>query len=151
MNAVEIIGRITKDLELKETESGVKYTRFSIAVNRRFKNEDGEYETDFFNVVAWRGTAEFITNYFGKGKRIGIVGRLQTNKYTDKDGNERINTEIVVNEAYLIENKSDNTNTTEEVETTDNEAENTTRDEINEQAFADFGDSIEISDDEIAF
>ena len=148
MNNITILGRITKELELKETESGTKYTRFSIAVNRRFKNEDGEYETDFFNVVAWRGTAEFITNYFGKGKRIGIVGRLQTGKYTDKDGNERTSTEIVVNEAYLIENKSQEDNSTPEAQTTDSEAKNSATDE---DIYADFGQQLEISDEDIAF
>ena len=148
MNLTEIIGTITRDIELKETESGVKYTRFSIAVNRRFKNENGEYDTDFFNVVAWRGTAEFITNYFGKGKRIGIVGRLQTGKYTDKDGNERTSTEIVVNEAYLIENKSQEDNSTPEAQTTDSEAKNSATDE---DIYADFGQQLEISDEDIAF
>ena len=105
MNSVNIIGTITRDLELKETSNQIKYIRFGIAVNRPTKNDNGEYEADFFNVVAWRKTAEFISNYFGKGKRIGITGRLQTGKYTDKDGVERTSTEIVANEVYLIEKK----------------------------------------------
>lgn len=148
MNLTEIIGTITRDIELKETESGVKYTRFSIAVNRRFKNENGEYDTDFFNVVAWRGTAEFISNYFGKGKRIGIVGRLQTNKYTDKDGNERIGTEIVVNEAYLIEKRPQEGNSTSEDKTSENKAENSVSDE---DVYAEFGQQLEIDSEDIAF
>ena len=106
MNSTNIIGVITKDIELKETNSGVKYCHFSIAVRRNFANPDGEYETDFFNIVAWRKTAEFISEYFGKGKRIGISGRLQTSKYNDKDGNERTSVEIVANEVQLIEKKS---------------------------------------------
>ena len=134
MNLVEIIGNITKDIELKETSTGVKYTRFSIAVNRPTKNENGEYDTDFFNVVAWRKTAEHISNYFGKGRKIAIVGRLQQNKYTDKDGVERTSVEIVANETYFIDKKKE-----ENIE--EQKEEPTT-----EQVFADFGDSIEIDD-----
>ena len=146
MNNVCIIGNITKDLELKETESGTKYTRFSIAVNRKLK--DGEYGTDFFNIVAWRGTAEFITNYFGKGKKIGIVGKLQTNIYTDKDGNERTGVDIVVNEAYFVEKKVQEGNSTPEAQTTDSEAKNSATDE---DIYADFGQQLEISDGDICF
>ena len=146
MNLVEIIGTITKDIELKETSTGVKYVRFSIVVNRKLK--DGEYGTDFFNIVAWRGTAEFISKYFGKGKRIGIVGRLQTNKYTDKDGNERIGTEIVINEAYLIEKRPQEGNSTPEDKTAEIEVKNSASDE---DIYAEFGDITEITDDMIAF
>ena len=140
MNNIQIIGTITKDIELKETSSQVKYTRFSIAVNRKFANQNGEYETDFFNVVAWRKTAEFISNYFGKGKRIAISGNLQTGKYTDKDGNERTSTEIVANEVFFIDKKEENKDTPANAEP-----------EKTEDVYADFGDSIEINDDDIAF
>lgn len=140
MNNIQIIGTITRDIELKETSSQVKYTRFSIAVNRKFANQNGEYETDFFNVVAWRKTAEFIANYFGKGKRIAISGNLQTSKYTDKDGNERTSTEIVANEVFFIDKKEENKDTPANAEP-----------EKTEDVYADFGDSIEINDDDIAF
>ena len=146
INNVCIIGNITKDLELKETESGIKYTRFSIAVNRKLK--DGEYGTDFFNIVAWRNNAEFISKYFEKGKKIGIVGKLQTNIYTDKDGNERTGVDIVVNEAYFVEKKAQERNSTPEVKTTENEAKNSATDE---DVYAEFGEQIEITDDMIAF
>lgn len=148
MNQTILLGTITKDIELKETESGVKYTRFSIAVNRKFKNENGEYDTDFFNIVAWRSTAEFISNYFGKGKRIAISGRLQTNKYTDKDGNERIGTEIVANDVQIIEKKSSEGNSNPEIQTSDNEAENSVS---GEDVYAEFGQQLEIDDEDIAF
>lgn len=148
MNNICIIGNITKDIELKETESGVKYTRFSIAVNRKFKNENGDYDTDFFNIVAWRGTAEFISNYFGKGKRIAISGRLQTNKYTDKDGNERIGTEIVANDAQIIEKKPSEDNSTPEAQTNENKAENSVS---GEDVYAKFGQQLEIDDEDISF
>ena len=139
MNSTNIIGTITRDIELKETQSGVKYVRFSIAVNRTFKNENGEYDTDFFNIVAWRKTAEFISEYFGKGKRIGISGRLQQTKYTDKDGNERTGVEIVANEVQLIERK----NQEFENKTPEETKENPTDDKV----FAEFGDSLETDDD----
>ena len=148
MNNITILGTITKDIELKETESGVKYTRFSIAVNRKFKNENGDYDTDFFNIVAWRGTAEFISNYFGKGKRIAISGRLQTNKYTDKDGNERIGTEIVANDVQITEKKSSEGNSTPEAQTTENKVENSVSDE---DVYAEFGQQLEIDDEDISF
>ena len=144
MNLVEIIGNITKDIELKETSTGVKYTRFSIAVNRQTKNEEGEYETDFFNVVAWRKTAEHISNYFGKGRKIAIVGRLQQNSYDDNEGNHRTSVEIVANEVYFIDKKKDtevNIEPTEEPKV----------EEINDDVFAEFGNNIEISDDDVAF
>lgn len=139
MNQTFLLGNITKDIELKETQSGVKYTRFSIAVKRNFKNENGEYDTDFFNIVAWRKTAEFISEYFSKGKRIAISGRLQNNKYTDKDGVERISTEIVVNEFSIIEKRQKENDDTEK------------NNNSNEDIYAEFGEQIEISDDEISF
>ena len=148
MNNIVILGYVTKDLELKETASGVKYVRFSIAVSRKFKNEEGEYEADFFNVVAWRKTAEYISEYSGKGKRIAISGRLQNSNYTDKDGNDRISTEIVANEVQIIDKIVKDNNSVQEEETTLNEAKNS---ELDDAVFAEFGDSIEIDDSEIAF
>lgn len=148
MNNIVILGNITRDLELKETSNGVKYVRFSIAVSRKFKNEDGEYEADFFNVVAWRKTAEYISEYSGKGKRIAISGRLQNSNYTDKDGNDRISTEIVANEVQIIDKIIKDDNSIQEEETALNEAKNS---ELDDAVFAEFGDSIEIDDDDISF
>lgn len=142
MNLVEIIGNITKDIELKETSTGVKYTRFSIAVNRPTKNEEGEYETDFFNVIAWRKTAEFINNYFGKGRKIAIVGRLQQNSYDDNEGNHRTSVEIVANEVYFLDKKKDIEATAEPTEEPAEEP------KTDEDVFAEFGDSVELSEDD---
>lgn len=145
MNRVNLLGNITKDIELKETGSGVKYTRFSIAVRRTFKNDDGEYDTDFFNVIAWRKTAEIINDYFKKGSRIAISGKLQQNKYTDKDGNERTSVEIVAEDIDFIDKKG-------ELPTDQTEDEETKNDNpMDDEVFAEFGDSIEISDTEISF
>lgn len=106
MNKVILLGRLTKDPELKVTPSGVNVCSFSIAVNRRFAKE-GQPDADFINCVAWRNTAEFIAKYFSKGKQIGIVGSLQTDKY-EKDGQTHYKTDVLVDEAYFAGNNKDN-------------------------------------------
>lgn len=94
-NKVILMGRITHDLELKTTPSGANVCSFSIAVDRRFQNKGEEKQTDFFNIVAWRQQAEFVTRYFCKGRMIMVEGELQTRTYTDKNGaNVRI-TEVI--------------------------------------------------------
>lgn len=145
MNRVNLLGRITKDIELKETESNIKYTRFSIAVNRNYKNEDGEYDTDFFNIIAWRKTAELISEYFSKGSRIAISGKLQQNKYTDKDGAERTSVEIVAEDIDFIDKKG------EKEENNVEETQEKEEDPMSDEVFSEFGESIEINDEEIAF
>ena len=88
-NGVHIMGRITKDLELRHTQSGTAVCQFCVAVTRSFKDANGEYQSDFIDCVAWRNSAEFITKYFSKGALIALDGELQTRNYTDKDGNKR--------------------------------------------------------------
>lgn len=105
-NKVILIGNLTSDLELKQTQNGISVTSFSIAVGRR-KVKDQEPQTDFINCVAWRNTAEFICNYFQKGKAILIVGSLQTRNWTDQNGQKRYITEVVAEEAQFVEKKSD--------------------------------------------
>lgn len=105
-NLVVLTGRLTADPELKTTQSGVAYTNFSIAVQRRYKSGE-EPETDFINLVAWRSTAEFITKYFKKGNLIGIEGSIQTRRYQDKNGNNRTAFEVVVNNVQFVESKRD--------------------------------------------
>lgn len=109
MNVVVLIGRMTDNPELRKTSADISVTRFSIAVDRRGKSGE-EKQTDFINIVAWRQTAEFITNYFKKGQRIAVEGSLRMNKFTDKDGNNRTSYEVVVNNAHFVESKRDNTN-----------------------------------------
>lgn len=144
MNRVALIGTLVRDIELKETSNGSKYTRFSIAVSRNFKNEDGEYTTDFFNIVAWRKTAEFISNYFHKGSRIAIAGKLQQEVYDDKDGNHRSNIVVVAEDVFIIDKK----NKEEQVEKKEEPKE---EDPMSDDVFKNFGDSIEISEDDVAF
>ena len=89
MNKVFLIGNICSDIDKQTTASGISYCRFSIAVNRRQKNQNGEYETDFFNVVCWRNLADNCANNLSKGKKVSIVGSIQIRKYTAQDGTPR--------------------------------------------------------------
>lgn len=95
-NGVHIMGRITRDLELRHTQSGTAVCQFCVAVTRSFKDANGEYQSDFIDCVAWRNSSEFITKYFSKGALIALDGELQTRNYTDKDGNKRKATELLV-------------------------------------------------------
>lgn len=99
-------GRLTSDVELKTTPSGVSVCSFSLAVNRRYAKE-GEQNVDFINITAWRQTAEFISKFFKKGSSICIVGSIQTRSWTDQQGNKRYATEVVADEAYFVDSKSD--------------------------------------------
>ena len=108
-NKVILIGNLTADPELKQTQNGISVTSFSIAVSRRFssKNTENAQQADFINIVAWRNTAEFITKYFQKGKSILIVGSLQTRNWTDQNGQKRYITEVVAEEAQFVEKKGE--------------------------------------------
>ncbi len=108
-NKVILIGNLTADPELKQTQNGISVTSFSIAVSRRYSSKSAEnaQQADFINIVAWRNTAEFITKYFQKGKSILIVGSLQSRSWTDQNGQKRYATEVVADEAQFVERKSD--------------------------------------------
>ena len=108
MNKVILMGRLTKDIEMRQTPNGVSLARFSIAVTRRFKNSNGEYDADFINCIAWRKTGEFIARYFQKGSMIAIVGSIQTRSWDGNDGKKQYATEVIVDEAYFTGSKSEN-------------------------------------------
>ena len=103
-NKVILIGNLTADPELKQTQSGVSVCSFNIAVNRRFKAE-GQQECDFITIVAWRQQAEFVSKYFKKGQAILICGQLQTRTWTDNQNNKRYATEVVADEVSFVGNK----------------------------------------------
>lgn len=107
LNRVDLMGRLTKDPELRHTGSGIAVASFSIAVDRDYKNQNGEKETDFFDIVAWRNTAEFVSKYFSKGRMAVVAGRLQKRSWTDNDGNKRWTTEIVAENVYFGDSKKD--------------------------------------------
>ena len=108
LNKVFIMGRLTRDPELRRTNSGTAVTSFTLAVDRDFKNADGTKDTDFVDVVAWRGTAEFTAKYFAKGRMAVVEGRLQFRDWQDKDGNKRRNAEVVADNVYFGDSRSDN-------------------------------------------
>ena len=111
MKKVIIIGRFTRDPEIKYStgENATATARFSLAVNRRFKNKEGNYDADFINCVAFGKTAEFIEKYFTKGMAIGITGRIQTGSYTNKEGQKVYTTDVVVEETEFVESKNKGT------------------------------------------
>lgn len=108
MNKVIMMGRIVNDLELKTTPQGTSVCSFRIAVDRNFQKKGEERKSDFFNVVAWRNTAEFITRWFAKGRMILIEGEMQTRQYTDKNGNPATWYEIMTDNAYFTGEKATN-------------------------------------------
>ena len=106
LNHIVIMGRLTRDPELRRTGSGVAVTSFSLAVDRDFgKTESGEKETDFIDCVAWRQTGEFVSKYFAKGRMAVVSGRLQIRNWTDKEGNKRRTAEIVADNVYFGDSK----------------------------------------------
>ena len=104
-NKVILIGNLTADPELKQTQGGVSVSSFNIAVNRRFKGENGQQDVDFISIVAWRQQAEFVCKYFKKGQSILICGQIQTRSYTDKQNNKRTAVEVVADEVSFVGNK----------------------------------------------
>lgn len=105
MNKVMLVGRLTKDPEIKLTSNQTQFCNFTLAVDRRFKDANGQRQADFISCVAWRNTAVFIQKYFGKGSRIGVSGSIQTRSYEDDSGKHFI-TEVVVDEAEFVESQS---------------------------------------------
>ena len=101
LNRIIIQGRLTKDPELRRTQSGTAVASATVAVDRDFKNQDGSRETDFISVVAWKGTGELLAKYFTKGRMIVVEGRLQLRDWTDNDGNKRRTAEIVASSVYF--------------------------------------------------
>ena len=107
LNRITMTGRMTRDPELRTTQSNISVTSFSIANQRNYKNGNGERDTDFFDVVAWRATAEFVTKYFVKGSLVTVDGRLETRKFTDKQGNERKTVEIIADNVFFGDSKNE--------------------------------------------
>ena len=107
LNKIVLMGRLTRDPELRRTNSGAAVTSFTLAVDRDFKGQNGEKETDFIDVTCWRNTAEFVSKYFAKGRMAVVEGRLQMRDWTDKDGNKRRNAEVVADNVYFADSKSD--------------------------------------------
>ena len=107
LNKIILMGRLTRDPEPRRTGTGTAVTSFSLAVDRDFKSQSGEKETDFIDIVAWRSTAEFVSKYFTKGRMAVVEGRLQIRDWTDKDGGKRRSAEVVADNVYFGDSKRD--------------------------------------------
>lgn len=107
LNKIILMGRLTRDPELRRTPAGTAVTSFAIAVDRDFKSQSGEKETDFIEIVAWRNTAEFVSKYFTRGRMAVVEGRLQIRDWTDKDGSKRRTAEVVADNVYFGDSKKD--------------------------------------------
>ena len=110
LNKIIIMGRLTRDPELRRTGSGTAVTSFSLACDRDFKSQSGEKETDFIEVVSWKNTAEFVSKYFSKGRMAVVDGRLQIRDWTDKEGNKRTTAEVVADNVYFADSKRSESN-----------------------------------------
>lgn len=144
MNKVILVGRLTKNPELKNlNETAV--TNFTIAVNRNFKNKDDQYEADFINCIAFKAIGEFINKYFLKGQMIAVSGRIQTRNYEDKDGNKRFVTEVVVDGAeFAGDGKKESTGTANTNTSIENEIPNNITSEYSDKG-------IQLSPDDLPF
>lgn len=142
INRVVLIGRMTKDVELRYTQSGTAVGSFTLAVNRAFKNNNGEREADFINAVIWRKPAENFANFTGKGAQVAIEGRLQTRNYENNQGQRVYVTEVVVDNFSLLESKA---------EADKRRAENGTSQPAQQSSAPSNNDGIEISDSDLPF
>lgn len=156
MNKAFLIGRLTRDPELRYSSSNTAIVNFSIAVDRQYTNRDGQRETDFIRIVAYNKQAENIKKFVTKGSLVAVDGRIQTGSYDDKDGKRVYTTDIVADRVQFLDSKNSSNvsqnNSSEELSPADfqnNAAPQETN--ISDDVFADFGSSIEISDDDIAF
>ena len=161
MNKVFLIGRLTRDPELRYTGSNTAVATFSLAVNRNFSNQNGERETDFINIVVWRKQAENVKNYLTQGSQVAIDGRIQTRSYDDNNGQKRYVTEVIADNVEFLGSKNSSNNSNNINSSTNNPAGPSPYDfgeapepkgtDVDSNPFADFGASIEISDDELPF
>ena len=145
MNKVFLIGRLTRDPELRYTSSNIPNATFSLAVNRPFQNQNGVREADFINIVMWRKQAETVKKYLTKGSLIAVEGRIQTRNYDGTDGKKVYVTEVVADNFEFLESKGRSGNTDIDIN------QNIPTSDVGDEPYIDFGDTIELSDDDIAF
>ena len=138
MNSVSLMGRLTADPELKTTQSGLSFCRFTVAADRYSK--DDEDKTDFISCVAWRSTAEFICNYFLKGNKIALIGSIQTGSYTDKDGRKVYTTDVNTDKVFFCESKKESSS---ESNTKSSKARKARKEEpIDDEVFEEIADDL---------
>ena len=160
MNKVFLIGRLTRDPELRYTGNNTAVASFALAVQRNFANQQGEREADFFNITVWRKQAENVKNYLTQGSQVAIEGRLQTRSYDDANGQKRYVTEVIADNVEFIGSRNSSNNSNNMNSSASNagptpydfgDAPEPKGTDVDSNPFADFGSSIEISDDELPF
>lgn len=143
MNNVSLVGRLTKQVEMRYTQSGTAVASFTLAIDRQFKNQNGDKETDFINCVGWKHSAEALANYTDKGHRIGVTGRIQTRSYDGQDGKRVFVTEVVAESVEFLEPKKDNQQS--------NSNQSNNQQYKQQDPFANDGQQIDINDDDLPF
>lgn len=157
MNKVILIGRLTRDPELRYTSSNIPVATFSLAVDRTFSNQNGEREADFINIVVWRKQAENCKNYINKGSQVAVEGRIQTRSYDDQNGQKRYVTEVVADNVQFLDTKAsreqrENNNSVNPYNLSEAEVPQTnTTNDIPEDPFKDFGEEIKIEENDLPF
>lgn len=150
INRVVLVGRLTKDINLRKTQSGISVGLFTLAVNRQYSKDKEHKETDFVSCIVWRKGAEILSQYTHKGSRIGIDGRIQTRNYEDNNGQRVYVTEVVVDNFELLDSKPEQATTSTPVAQTQTTAQAQPAQQTPDP-FADGGDTIDISDDDLPF
>jgi len=154
LNRVVLVGRLTKDPDLRYTQNGVAVANFTVAVNRTFTNQQGNRETDFLNCVCWRRQAENLANYMSKGSMVGVDGRLQSRTYEGQDGKTVFVTEVVADSVQFLETKNSSQNRADSSGFQPNQNQNQNPFQPNnnqEDPFKNNGEPIDISDDDLPF
>lgn len=155
INNVTLVGRLTRDADLRYTASGVAVATFNLAVNRNYSNQNGERETDFINCVIWRKPAENLANYTRKGSLIGLTGRLQTRNYENQQGQRVYVTEVIVENFQMLESREVTENRKQAANQTNQASNPTNTTSQPTQPFMDYssfgGQSVEISEDDLPF
>ena len=159
MNKVILIGRLTRDPELRTTASNLSVIAFSLAVPKNFSSQNGTSDADFINCVAWRGLAENIAKFCKKGNQIAVEGHIQTRSYTAQDGTKRYVTEVVCENVLFLSPKNSNNEGIQSVNNSsdndffanNNNIDSTPTTDISEDPFKDFGEEITLSDDDLPF
>jgi single-strand DNA-binding protein len=151
INRVVLVGRLTKDPELRYTPSGVANATFTLAVNRPFSNQQGEREADFLNIVIWRKQAENVANFLKKGSMAGVDGRVQSRSYEGSDGKRVYVTEIVAESVQFLEPKGQNNQGNTNTSQTQNNGNTGQNRRLDDDPFANNGKPIDISDEDLPF
>lgn len=155
MNRVILIGRLTKDPELRTIANGSATTSFTVAVNRTFTNQNGEREADFINCVAWRKQAENIAKYCSKGSQVAVEGRLQTRSYDAQDGTKRYVTEVIADSVTFLGSKGNSSTNNFAIDNSVSDQapalSDITTTDISEDPFKDFGEEVVLSEDDLPF